>query len=143
MQARTVLNHLFWLLLPPLLIQQLSKSVVCSGMIQQTPAMVVKKAHISVVILQCSKKCLLVSIASLHKRYLEATLIPLFCNASSVKHAFLATCSFIQTPLLCPANSENSILAVLPNEVVWFQINTQEFSYQIQKFLIPNRFRAF
>lgn len=91
MQAGIVLHHLFWLLLPPLLIQQLSKSAVCSGMIQLIPAMEVNIAQTCVVTLQCMKRCLLVSSASLHRRHLDTMLILLFCNASCVKHAFLAT----------------------------------------------------
>ena len=44
-QVGTVLHHLLWLLLPPLLTQQLSRSAVCSGIIQFRLIILVNRAH--------------------------------------------------------------------------------------------------
>lgn len=74
-----------------LLIQQLCRSAVCSGMIQCIPAMVVNNAHTCAVTLLCRNRCLLVSNTSLHSKHLKAMMIPLFFSASCGIHAFLAT----------------------------------------------------
>lgn len=89
--AGIVFHHLFWLLLPLLLIQQLSRSAVCSGMIQLTLAIFVNKAQTCVVTLQWRNKWLFDSKDSLHRKHLEAMLIPLSYIASWVKRALLAT----------------------------------------------------
>ena len=47
-------HHLFWLLLPPLLIQQLNKSDVCSGIVQFMLVMLRNKFQIWAVNLQCN-----------------------------------------------------------------------------------------
>uniref|UniRef100_A0A0V0INC7 Putative ovule protein n=1 Tax=Solanum chacoense TaxID=4108 RepID=A0A0V0INC7_SOLCH len=88
MQVGTVVHHLFWLLLPPLLIQQLSKSAVCSGMIQLIPAMEVKIAQTCVVTLQCMKRCLLISSASLQRRHLDAMMDPRFLQCLMCQACF-------------------------------------------------------
>ncbi|KAG5601705.1 hypothetical protein H5410_033075 [Solanum commersonii] len=61
------------------------------GWFQERLAKLKNKAHTCVVTLQCKNKCLLDPGASLHSKHLAAMLMPLFCNASCVKQALLAT----------------------------------------------------
>uniref|UniRef100_A0A0V0HQJ3 Putative ovule protein n=1 Tax=Solanum chacoense TaxID=4108 RepID=A0A0V0HQJ3_SOLCH len=55
-QCGMIFHHLFWLLLPRLLIQQLSIYVDCSGMVHNVSVRVRNKVHSSSVNLQCKKR---------------------------------------------------------------------------------------
>ena len=74
-----------WLLLPPLLIQQLRRSNVCSGMAQLQPVMSRNKFHIWAVYSQCKKRCLFGSSVTIHRKHLETNCLFFFCSTSWVK----------------------------------------------------------
>jgi len=90
-QVGTIDHHLFWVLLPPLLIQQLKRSAVCSGITQGSWEMLRTMRHTWTVTLQCRNKWLLVSSFSWQKKHLETIWKPLFLSFSWVRHALLMT----------------------------------------------------
>lgn len=71
MQAGSILHHIFWLLLPHLLIQQLKRSAVCSGIDQFILAKLMNSAHTCAVTLKCRKKWLFASNTTLHSEHFE------------------------------------------------------------------------
>lgn len=72
-----------------LLIQQLRRSEVCSGMDQLWPEMFRKSSRSWEVYLQCKNRWLFVSPVKLHKKHLGISGIPFYCNTSWVRHALL------------------------------------------------------
>lgn len=76
---------------PPLLIQQLRRSAVCSGMVHLVCVMSKNNAHNWEVTLQCRNKWLFVSFVSLQREHQEAIWKPLLCSFSWVRQALLAT----------------------------------------------------
>lgn len=75
-QCGIILHHAFQLLLPSLLIQQLIKFAVCSGMVQFVFVRPRKMAQICVVKLQCKNKCLLFSSAFPHNEHQDTIVFP-------------------------------------------------------------------
>jgi len=91
-QEGIILLHFSRLLPPPLLIQKLIKSAVCSRIVHSVFVKLRKRFHSCVVNLQCRKRWLFVSPVSLHKKYLVTTTLPFFCRTSwCVRHALYTT----------------------------------------------------
>ena len=80
MQAGIILHHFFLVLLPPLLIQQLNRFAVCSGIVQLLSVSLKNRDHSWPVTLQCRKRWLLVSFVSLHRKHLGTSCTPFLCS---------------------------------------------------------------
>jgi len=91
MQEGTMLHHFFCFLLPPLLIQQVRRSAVCSGITHGFWRILRNICHTWEVTLQWRNKWLFVSSFSLQKKHLETISKPLFFSFSWVRHALLHT----------------------------------------------------
>ena len=87
-----ILHHFFLDFLPPLLIQQLSRSAVCSGIVHSVCVSPKNRFHNCVVTLQWRNRWLLVSSVSLQREHQEAIYKTLLFNFSWVEHhALLVT----------------------------------------------------
>lgn len=90
-QCRIILHHFFCVLLPPLLIQQLNKYVVCSGIDHFVSVKLRNIVQSWDVTLQWRNTWLFVSLVSLHNMHLDTIGNPFFCRISWVRQAFLIT----------------------------------------------------
>ncbi|KAG5619652.1 hypothetical protein H5410_004870 [Solanum commersonii] len=152
MQCGIILHHAFWLLLPPLLIQQLNKFAVCSGMVQFDFVRLRKMAQICVVKLQCKNRCWLVSVVFPHSEHQDTIILPFLLSTSCVRQALLATNhvkhfilvgakgspylspqTLLRVALLgtfhfvCPANHENPIFTMFPSQRIKSIGDAREF----------------
>ena len=91
MQEGTRLHHFFCFLLPPLLIQQVRRSAVCSGITHGFWMRLRNIYHTWEVTLQWRNKWLFVSSFSLQKKHVETISKPLFFSFSWVRHALQHT----------------------------------------------------
>ena len=105
------LYHLFWLLLPPLLIQLLKRSDVRSGIVQLMHVILRNRFHSRAVNLQCKSRFLFVSHLMLLK-IPRNQLSALFCRTSCVSHALFITTKWTSLLWGCHSsiNSSNDIL---------------------------------
>lgn len=89
-QGGIMLHHFLWLLVSPLLVQQLNKSAVCSGINHFILALLKTRDYSCAVNLQWRNSgCL--SLFSQHKKHLEAMWNFLFWSTSWVRQALLTT----------------------------------------------------
>lgn len=141
MHTGAILHHFFCVFFVLVLFQHHSRSFVILCIIHWVSAKARNNCHHTSVILQCRKRWLLLSSFSWHKKHtgakkkkniLELSWIPLFCNTSWVKQAFLTTSQVKHVTLkealvfqtsfhgqsekqeVCRASKVFSILATLP-----------------------------